>query len=189
MMNWNPPCAMTSLRTGGTAVRPGGWARTAMLLALVIGAIGAAPQTQPTTRPILQADDGTILLHARDVTIHGTTVRYEPQPNKNTVGYWTREEDWVSWDFDVKHGGRFEVIALQGCGKGSGGSEVEFAIGDQVLKMTVRDTGGFQNFVERNIGTMNLESGRHTLTVKPLTKPGLAVMDLRSVTLRPITKR
>jgi len=162
-----------------------------MLVTLLVGAMAAAPVTQPATRPtpqpISQSDDGTLLLHARDVTIHGTTVRYEPQPNKNTVGYWTRKEDWVSWDFDVKHGGRFNVIVLQGCGKGSGGSDVEFAVADQVLKMTVRDTGGFQNFVERNIGAIDLEPGRHTLTVKPITKPGLAVMDLRCVTLRPIT--
>lgn len=112
-------------------------------------------------------------------------MRYEPQPKKNTIGYWTRKDDWVSWDFDVAHPGRFEVIALQGCGKGSGGSRVEFRVGDQILGMTVQDTGGFQNFVERKIGALRLTEGRHTLSVKPLTKPGLAVMDLRQVLLVP----
>ena len=162
----------------------------AMLLAcfLLISAARAAetaPASQPTTRPIRQADDGTILLHARDVTIHGTTVRYEPNPHKNTVGFWVRKEDWVSWDFEVAKPGKFNVLPLQGCGKGSGGAEVEFAIDGQVLKMTVQDTGGFQEFVERNIGTVDLQPGPHTLTVKPLTKPGHAVMDLRQVTLKP----
>jgi hypothetical protein len=159
-------------------------------IAAVITLIAAStePTTRPTTRPVRQSDDGTILLHARDVTIHGTTVRYEPQPNKNTIGYWTRKEDWVSWDFEVTHGGQFDVIILQGCGKGSGGSEVAFAVGDQTLKTSVQDTGGFQNFVERNIGAVELKPGIQTLTVKPLTKPGLAVMDLRSVTLRPIMR-
>jgi arylsulfatase A len=166
---------------------------TQILLKIVLGvtaviAASTEPTTRPTTRPIHQSDDGTILLHARDVTIHGTTVRYEPQPNKNTIGYWTRKEDWVSWDFEVTHGGQFDVIILQGCGKGSGGSEVAFAVGDQALKTTVKDTGGFQNFVERNIGPIELKPGVQTLTIKPLTKPGLAVMDLRSVTLRPITR-
>src|SRR5215210_5070311 len=82
-------------------------------------ASAAAATTQPTTKPILQSDDGVILLHSKDVIIHGTTVRYEPQPNKNTVGYWTKRDDWVSWDFVVEKAGKFEVIALQGCGKGS----------------------------------------------------------------------
>src|SRR5881394_615571 len=108
----------------------------------------SCPATQPTTRPIVQGPDRVILLHARDVTIHGTTVRYEPQPNKNTVGYWTKKEDWVSWDFVVDRPGNFSVIALQGCGKGSGGAEVEFRVDDQTLKMTVVDSGHFQNFVE-----------------------------------------
>jgi hypothetical protein len=92
----------------------------------------------------------------------------------------------VSWDFVVERPGKFEVIALQGCGKGSGGAEVEFIFGDSKLKMTVQDTGHFQNFVERNLGQVELRKGVHPLQVRPMTKPGVAVMDLRSVTLRPI---
>jgi hypothetical protein len=144
------------------------------------------PATHPTTRPIQQSPDGTILLHARDVTIHGTTVRYEPNPHKNTVGYWTKKADWVSWDFVVAKAGKFDVLPLQGCGKGSGGAEVEFGFDEnQTLKMTVQDTGGFQNFVERNIGVADLPAGPHMLSVKPVSKPGAAVMDLRQVTLKP----
>lgn len=152
---------------------------------LLAGAPTSAPATQPATRPITQGPDGVILLHARDVTIHGTTVRYEPQPNKNTVGYWTKKEDWVSWNFTVDRPAKFDVVALQGCGKGSGGAQVEFIIDEQKLKMTVQDTGHFQNFIERNIGQVELKKGEHRLEVRPLTKPGVAVMDLRSVTLRP----
>ena len=156
---------------------------------LLAAAPATSPTTRPTTRPIVQGVDGVILLHSRDVTIHGTTVRYEPQPNKNTVGYWTKKEDWVSWDFGVDRPGKFRLIALQGCGKGSGGAEVEFRIDDQTLKMTVEDTGHFQNFVDRDIGQVELKKGQHRLEVRPITKPGVAVMDLRSVTLRPIGDR
>ena len=148
-------------------------------------AVCGAATTQPTTRPIAQSDDGSILLHAKDVIIHGATVRYEPQPNKNTVGYWTKKDDWISWDFTVSKPGRFDLIALQGCGKGSGGAEVDFTIDKQTLKMTVEDTGHFQNFIPRNLGQVELSKGPHTLSVKPLTKPGVAVMDLRQVTLKP----
>jgi arylsulfatase A len=168
---------------------PARWIFAGMML--FIGGLASAgptsePATQPTTQPIQQADDGTILLHARNVTIHGKTVRYEPNPHKNTVGYWFKKEDWVSWDFDVTRPGKFDMLPLQGCGKGSGGAVVEFSIdGTQTLNMTVQDTGGFQNFLERNIGTVDLSKGPHTLSVKPQTKPGAAVMDLRQVTLRP----
>ena len=146
----------------------------------------SAPTTHPTTRPIESSADGSILLHSRDVTIHGKMVRYEPKPEKNTVGYWTVKEDWISWEFVVKTPGKFKVLPLQGCGKGSGGAEVDFTIGDQTLKMTVEDTGHFQNFVERNIGTVELKAGTYTLSVKPQTKPHGAVMDLRQVMLKPV---
>ena len=153
------------------------------------GVLAEAPSTppasQPTTRPLQQNADGSILLHSRDVTIHGTTVRYEPKPEKNTIGFWIRKEDWVSWDFVVRQPGKFHLIAMQGCGKGSGGSEVEFTIGEQTLKMSVEETGGFQKFVERDLGMVELKAGSYTLSVKPQTKPHHAVMDLRQVMLKP----
>ena len=78
---------------------------------------------------------------------------------------------------------------LQGCGKGSGGSEVDFTVGDQTLTATVAETGGFQQFVPREIGKVRLDkAGDYTLTVKPRIKPGPAVMDLRQVRLIPAKK-
>lgn len=131
------------------------------------------------------------MLHARDVTIHGKTVRYEPEPHKDTIGYWSDVTDWVSWDFDVPAPGTYTVEVLQGCGTGSGGSEVEIAAGaaGQRRSFTVRDTGHFQNFIAREVGSFTFDQpGRYTLSVKPKTKPGVAVMDLRRVTLRPVQK-
>ena len=52
--------------------------------------------------------------------------------------------------------------------------------------MTVEDTGGFQKFVERDLGAVELKTGAHTLSVKPQTKPHGAVMDLRQVILKPV---
>jgi hypothetical protein len=130
--------------------------------------------------------DGKIVLHAKDAIVHGRTVRYEPEPHKNTVGYWTDASDWVHWEFDVKTPGAYAVEILQGCGKGSGGSTVDFSTAGTTLAVTVQDTGGFQNFVARPIGRVTFyRPGRYTLTAKPTRKPGLAVMDLRSVTLVP----
>ena len=33
--------------------------------------------------------------------VHGVMLRYEPLPHKNTLGFWTRADDWASWEFDV----------------------------------------------------------------------------------------
>ena len=161
---------------------------TAALRAETPAAPDAPADHQGSKQLVAQAADGVITLHAKDVTVHGANVRYEPKPEKNTVGYWTKAEDWVSWEFEVVKAGKFEVEALQGCGKGSGGAEVVFAVAEQALTMTVDDTGGFQNFVLRKLGTLTLPAGKYTLTVKPKTKPGVAVMDLRQVTLRSAEK-
>jgi arylsulfatase A len=146
-------------------------------------------QPNPNYLPNPQAGDGTVTLPARTAEVHGVQVRYEPLPHKNTLGFWTRADDWVSWDFTLTRPGSFTVEILQGCGKGQGGSEVEFTLAGQTLLTTVEDTGHFQNFKARTVGTVKLDkAGRYTLTVKAKSKPGVAVMDLRSVTLKPADK-
>jgi len=128
--------------------------------------------------------------HARDVTIQGVKVQYEPRPEKNTVGFWVNPDDRVSWGFQVRKPGEFDVEILQGCGKGQGGSEVEMDVGTETLRFKVEDTGHFQNFKPRVIGTVTIpEAGYEILTVRPLSKPGIAVMDLRQVRLIPRVKK
>jgi len=139
--------------------------------------------------PIPPSADGTVVLPAHEATLHGSTLRYEPPAHKNTLGYWTKKEDWVSWEFTVAKPGKFSVEVLQGCGKGSGGADVEVSVGAEQLSFVVEDTGHFQNFVPRNIGTVSLTTtGPHMLAVKPKTKPGVAVMDLRRVRLQPLAE-
>lgn len=152
-----------------------------------VPAADEAPMPLATPVAITQAEDGSVVLHARDVTLHGATVRYEPQPHKNTIGFWTNQDDWVSWTFTVAKPGTFAVEVLQGCGKGSGGAEVAVGIADQCVSFLVEDTGHFQNFVKRGIGQLTVkEPGVVTLHVKPKSKPGVAVMDLRQVVLTPV---
>jgi arylsulfatase A-like enzyme len=140
----------------------------------------------PDFVPNPQAKDGTVTLPARTASVHGVQLRYEPLPHKNTLGYWTRAEDTALWEFTLTKPGQFTVEVLQGCGKGQGGSKVEIAVAGQKLTFIVEDTGHFQNFKPRETGTIKLDrAGRYTLTVKPLKKAAAAVMDLRSILLKP----
>jgi arylsulfatase A-like enzyme len=129
---------------------------------------------------------GDIRLHARDARIHGQRLRYEPQPNKNVLGYWTNADDWAEWEFDVQKPGVYEVEVQQGCGKGNGGAKVAVKVSGQTLTFEVQDTGHFQQMIQRVIGEVELTGGMHSLAVKPQSKPGKAVMDLRRVVLRPV---
>lgn len=134
------------------------------------------------------ANDGSITLAARSAEIHGITLRYEPLPHKNTVGFWTNPDDYATWEFTVAKPGRYEVEILQGCGKGQGGSEAKMVIDGQTLTFTVEDTGHFQNFVPRTIGTVKIDQpGRKTLELRAVNKAKAAVMDCRQITLRPVT--
>ncbi len=128
---------------------------------------------------------GAVLLHARDAKVHGKKLHYEDPPHKDTLGFWVERDDWLEWEFEAPGSGVFAVELLQGCGKGSGGAEIEFVIGEQTLSTTVIETGHFQRFVPRTIGTVRLAAGeRYRLAVRAKTKPGPAVMDMRRVVLR-----
>ncbi len=143
------------------------------------------PRRNANETPIVSPGSGAILLHARDASIHGSKLRHEPQPHKDTLGFWTQVQDWAEWKFDVPHAGSFEFELLQGCGTGSGGATVEVEVNGQTLSMTVEESGHFQRFVPRTIGTVRFEKpGQYQITVRAKSKPGPAVMDLRRVTLR-----
>ena len=135
-----------------------------------------------------QALDGAIELHARDAATHSEKMQYEAKPEKNCLGYWVHPEDWAEWNFHVSMPGKFKVSLVHGCGNKSGGSEVALLTSnDQVLKFTVKETGGFQNWKTLELGTVELnEEGPHRVVVQPLSKPGAAVMDIRKVVLTPV---
>lgn len=143
------------------------------------------PRPNPGYRPPTPGKDGTLTLHARDARVTGLQLRYEPLPHKDTLGFWIDARDSAAWDFELPAAGRYKVVGLIGCGTGSGGSAVEFALGGSVLKLTVPETGGFQAFREMELGTVDLPAGRGALGVRATRKPGVAVMDLREVRLVP----
>jgi hypothetical protein len=159
-------------------------------LALWRRAVGAQmTRPNPDFVPERQAANGTLTLSGDTAMVHGMMLRYEPQVHKQTLGFWTRADDWASWEFQIDRPGTFQLEILQGCGPGSGGSVVDFMVGDQTITATVEATSGFQDFVARRLGVFALSApGHYTLAVKPRTKPGPAVMDLREVKLVPMAQ-
>jgi arylsulfatase A-like enzyme len=137
-------------------------------------------------RPRVTPAEGDIRLQASEAKVQGSHLRYESEPRKRTLGYWTSTGDAPSWAFEVKNGGRFEVELLYGCGTGSGGAEVIVETEGEKIPFKVDETGHFQQFIGRTIGEVTLSAGRQTLRITATTKPGAAVMDLRRVVLRPM---
>ena len=135
------------------------------------------------------SSDGEIMLPAHHAITHGEKLRFEPQPHKNTIGYWTVESDWAEWHFTVAEKGEYECEILQGCGKNNGGSNVDVVCikaGEtegKTVPFVVKETGHFQNFVPVKVGAMALSNGRYRLEVRPTKKANKAVCDIRQIRL------
>jgi hypothetical protein len=146
------------------------------------------------------ADGGFTLPACLGITL-GTMLRYEPQPHKNTVGYWTQASDRVRWPIQVDRAGEFNIGVLQGCGAGQGGSKAEFRLVGPVdpkiafdstvpgkaidsAAFEVLDTGHFQNFQWRHIGSVKVaEPGLYFAEVVPVQIAKNALMDIRCIQL------
>jgi len=137
----------------------------------------------PEGDPVVQKAAETIELDASQATIHGVKLRYEPNPEKRCLGYWTHPTDSASWSIEVATPGTYTLEITQGCNAGNAGSDVDVILGDQTLAFTVEDTGGFQNWKARPIGTVTLPAGSHRLEIRPRNKTRAAVMDIRRVRL------
>jgi hypothetical protein len=152
-------------------------------------AVNTAGLQTGSARPA-QAADATVVLHGRDATVLGTTLRYETAEAKQTLGFWTKPADAATWTFTVTEPGEFDVEVLQGCGKGQGGSEMAVvfdaaAAAPRTLAFTAEDTGGFQQFRPRVIGRVKLAAGGHTLRIQPERIAKAAACDIRQVRLLP----
>lgn len=134
-----------------------------------------------------QLSGGRVVLHSSKAIVHGTKLHYEKPQNKNTLGFWVVPTDWAEWKFDLVQPGTYTIHLWQGCGNGSGGSEIEVRCADQSNKFIVEETGHFQKFKERQVGTLKFDkAGPQTLELRALKKPGGAVMDCPKIMLVPV---
>jgi hypothetical protein len=140
-------------------------------------------------KPVQPAGDGSITLHAFLATTRGEKLRFEPQPHKNTVGYWTIASDSATWKFEAASAGSYSVGLLQGCGAGQGGSQarVEISSGGQVIAskdFETVDTGHFQNFRWLHLGHLELaQAGSYELAIRPTRIAKGALFDVRTIHL------
>ena len=149
-------------------------------------------------------DTGKLSFHSKNSTVYGIQLVYEPNPKKNTLGWWVVPTDKARWSFTLEKPRIFSVEVLQGCGEGQGGSKVAVEVLDEnaptirgfeddtirwtkaKVEFEVEDTGHFQNYKPRNVGQLKLEAGTYILQVRPLSIEKNAVMDMRELSLIPV---
>lgn len=134
----------------------------------------------------LAAKDYNNVFRAFDGVIHGSTLRYDVgKKGKDGVLDWTNPEDWISWDFRVSDPGEYRLEMNYGAIPEAEGNTYCVTVGDASIKAEVNNTGNQYKFETYPIGTVNIPSaGVYTISVKPDTIKGGALMYLRSVVLK-----
>lgn len=141
----------------------------------------------PESEPLGQSIDGTIQLDAKTATTYAQALRYEPKPEKNCLGFWKHKEDWAEWVFEVSTPGKFEVVLHYGSGAGNVGSRAALLANQHTLEFDIADTGGYQNWKELKLGTVELTTkGENKIAIVPLELKGGALMDVQKVMLHPV---
>lgn len=138
---------------------------------------------EPKAIPVLpkQNADLSLDLKAVDAKTNGH-VNYES--DKEALGFWTNVADTVEWEFEAVRG-EVEVELELACADDSAGATFEVQVAGQTLKGAVPKTGGWSQFQKMKLGRLSVVApGKTKLVVKPLTKPGLGVMNLRAVRFR-----
>jgi len=147
----------------------------------VIEAEGEVQAIQPMTR---QAADGSLTLLAQDAELAGGVQLEGNPPN---VGFWTSAEGSVTWPVAIDRPGTFVVTLEYALDPASPGSEFRLAIADQAISGTLAVTKSWQDYSKLKIGSVTLATGPKLLSIRPVKQPVVGLMNLRSVTLKPVT--
>lgn len=140
-------------------------------------------------------------LPARDGEPHGQVRRSAKAPNCSYFTDWTSPDDRITWDVEVLHPGRYEVVIEYACPAADVGSEIEIALGAHTLTAAVTmphdppaygaehdrvDRKGeslMKDFRPWRVGILDLPAGRGTLTLRAITVPHGRVMEVGGLQL------
>jgi arylsulfatase A-like enzyme len=145
---------------------------------------GTAPSTA-TAQVALQNDDsGVVTLTAAAASLHGG-LTYRADQEK--IGQWANVSDWVSWEFEVRQPGKFELEVS--CGHPESGSVYEIVVSGQTVRSTVIASGNHRTPKAQIAGSLTFaQPGMYTLALKPVSKQGPVVMSLWKIDLIPVRK-
>jgi hypothetical protein len=171
------------------------WRKRPEAASVIVLTFDGNPKLMHEVKPVRASGDGGIYLPASQATTSGDKIRYEPQTFKNTVGYWVGKQDFAQWKFEAARPGKYNVGILQGCGGGQGGSRARLSVTDSapdqektaVLEFEVLETGHFQNFQWRHLGSIEIDQvGTQILKLEPMEIKKNALMDVRAIHLVPV---
>lgn len=149
--------------------------------------IGPRPKELEGNRPapVVAADNGQLTLLATTGEIVGGSITFE-LPFRN-IGMWHSENDRVGWSITGVKPGRYDVYLDYACADGSEGNVLRLEAAEPLL-WKVAATGGWDQYRQAAIGSIDLPPGFGYLVAKPDTGLTRALLDLRGIYLVPAGK-
>ncbi len=129
------------------------------------------------------ADDGSLLLTARNCEIYGSTLVFEAQ--YGNLGWWSSADDHAAWTVDVPRAGVYAVWFDWACDPGAAGDRFVLEAGDASLRGAVAGTGNWDTYRREKLGELSLKAGQQRIVLRSDGKPNVALIDLKSIRLVP----
>ena len=152
---------------------------------------------EPMPFAVLPDAAGIITLLPHDATLEGASLRVEQVGDigdvKYNLGYWLDPAAKASWPVSLSTtaAAEYMVSAEIACADAAAGSDVRLEITPPAssapaassLELKVPATGGWQKYRTVELGRVSLAAGDHRLVLRATSKPGEAVVNVRSIKL------
>jgi hypothetical protein len=125
-----------------------------------------------------------VFLPTKDARIEGPDAKYDDGAEFKCVRNWKSTNIVLRWSFNVPAKAAYRIFVTYAAPYDGEGCEAEVATGSQIARFTVRATGDWRKFEERDLGPILLrQPGPAELSVRVTKKMGGSVWDFRSLRL------
>ncbi len=132
-----------------------------------------------------QDPHGKIILSSKDANIVGTKAKLESNPGNYRIGFWSDANDRVNWNYKASRPGMYDVYLTYSKASGSKTS-IRFTAARSQTTTTLSPTGSWYRYRTIKLGKVYIpQSGATELGVHCLKMDGGAVMNLKTITLKP----
>lgn len=158
------------------------------------------PKKDKRPFPVGHPDFTHTQLPARDGTAHGQIKRSNRYPNCSYFTNWTHSQDSITWNIDVLQDGNFDVLLYYTCQEKNLGAIIQLSDGTNAISKQIttahnppvigqendrilRQESYVKDFIPLDMGTIHLNQGMATLSLKALEIPGTEAIDFRLLML------
>jgi len=147
-------------------------------------AAGSPAQNKPAAPPELLSERG-VALQATEATLSGPSVRMNY--DTNVAAWWRGPDDRATWRFKVDQSATVDVLLVYGVPNELAEQPLVVELdGKAVVRGKLPGTGGFAQFRQHVLGTIDLTAGEHSLSFRPSqVVRGDDLVDLQTVILAP----